>query len=434
MAQRKAVTELGFPVCTPPSTAPVAANSTYIPQQFRGPGRVEFVDTLPERAGGGPVQLCQAGHYPVPAQQLQEPGLVDLLGGAANLAGQVGHGGDHIGRLRRTGRYAGPRPAMSPAMKSATRSASASVRSNSVPPTTVRAGPSGSRKFMANGLAAGQGVLSDSFWDPFRKLAAKSGLEFSTSPDRSFAMDIYALWTKDHMASYGTTIEQIAQVAVKNHNNGALNDRAQYRFTTTLDEVLQDRVVASPLTRAMCAPSTDGAAAALVCSEEFLRRQPAKIQRRAIRVLGQGIAGGVRYASWEDERAPVRAAASAFKQAGISAADIDVVELHDASAFAEVHLIEDIGLCGRGEGGPFTMSGATEIGGDVVVSPSGGLLSRGHPIGATGLLMLREITDQLRGEAGAYQVPGAKIGLAENGGGFAGNDVAVCAVTILERA
>lgn len=287
---------------------------------------------------------------------------------------------------------------------------------------------------MANGLAAGQGVLSDSFWDPFRKLAAKSGLEFSTSPDRSFAMDIYALWTKDHMASYGTTIEQIAQVAVKNHNNGALNDRAQYRFTTTLDEVLQDRVVASPLTRAMCAPSTDGAAAALVCSEEFLRRQPAKIQRRAIRVLGQGIAGGVRYASWEDERAPVRAAASAFKQAGISAADIDVVELHDASAFAEVHLIEDIGLCGRGEGGPFTMSGATEIGGDVVVSPSGGLLSRGHPIGATGLLMLREITDQLRGEAGAYQVPGAKIGLAENGGGFAGNDVAVCAVTILERA
>lgn len=290
------------------------------------------------------------------------------------------------------------------------------------------------KKFMANGLAAGQGVLSDSFWDPFRKLATKNGLEFSTSPDRSFAMDIYALWTKDYMATYGTTIEQIAQVAVKNHNNGALNDRAQYRFTTTLDEVMQDRVVASPLTRAMCAPSTDGAAAALVCSEEFLRRQPAAVQRRAVRVLGQGIAGGVRYASWGDERAPVRAAASAFQQAGISVADIDVVELHDASAFAEIHLIEDIGLCGRGEGGPLTMSGATEIGGDIAVSPSGGLLSRGHPIGATGLLMLREITDQLRGEAGAYQVPGAKIGLAENGGGFAGTDVAVCSVTILARA
>jgi acetyl-CoA acetyltransferase len=112
---------------------------------------------------------------------------------------------------------------------------------------------------------------------------------------------------------------------------------------------------------------------------------------------------------------------------------VDLVELHDASSFAEVHLVEDLGFCERGEGGPFTASGATARDGQIPVNPSGGLVSRGHPIGATGIFMLAELAQQLRGEAGEIQVPGAAIGLAENGGGIIGNDVALCSVTILER-
>ena len=265
----------------------------------------------------------------------------------------------------------------------------------------------------------------------YEETAADVGAAWDRGADRSMLMDLYALWAKTHMARYGTTVEQIAASAAKNHTAAVGNPRAQYRFAMTVDEVLSDRVVSDPLTRAMCAPTGDGAAAAIVCSSSHLKTLPGEVRDRALRVLGTGLAGGTYRADWETERAPVGAARQAYKQAGLAPDALDVIELHDASSFAEIHLVEDLGLAPRGEGGPFTASGATTLEGTIPVNPSGGLVSRGHPLGATGLLMIRELALQLRGEAGEIQVPKAKIGLAENGGGVVGNDVALCAVIIL---
>ncbi len=273
----------------------------------------------------------------------------------------------------------------------------------------------------------------DSWRTLYARTAARAGRRFEPGAGRSVAMDVYALWAGDHMRRYGTTAAQIAAAAAKNHTNAVHNPRAQYRFPMTVDEVLADRMVSEPLTRAMCAPTGDGAAAVLLCSAEYLAGMPEKVRARALRVRAQGLAGGHFEADWESDRAPVVAARRAYAQAGIAPGDLDVVELHDATSFAEIHLVEDLGLCKRGEGGPHTASGATARGGEVVVNASGGLVSRGHPIGATGLMMLNEIALQLRGEAQELQVPGAALGLVENGGGLFGNDIAVCAVTILER-
>jgi len=201
-----------------------------------------------------------------------------------------------------------------------------------------------------------------------------------------------------------------------------------------VDAVLADRMVCDPLTRAMCAPIGDAAAAALLCSADFLRTLPTSVRTRAVRVRAQAITGGKFKASWEDERAPVLAARRAYEMANVKPEDLDLVELHDATSFAEIHLVEDLGLCPRGQGGPFTASGATARDGQIPVNASGGLVSRGHPIGATGLMMMNELCIQLRGEAGPMQLPNARLALAENGGGLIGNDLAACAVTILEAA
>ncbi|MGA8144949.1 MAG: thiolase family protein [Candidatus Acidiferrales bacterium] len=282
-------------------------------------------------------------------------------------------------------------------------------------------------------LEKGTDWLDPEKWQElYRQSAASCGTEFAPSPDRSIAIDIYALWARTHMARYGTTARQIACAAAKNHTNSVGNPRAQYRFPMDTDSVLKDRMVRDPLTRAMCAPIGDAAAAALLCSGEYLRGLPAETRRRAVRVRAHAISGGRFNATWEDERAPVRAARRAYQAAKLEPDEVDVVELHDATSFAEIHLVEDLGLCPRGEGGPFTASGATARGGQIPVNPSGGLVSRGHPIGATGLMMLNELCIQLRGEGGDIQIPKARIGMAENGGGILGNDLAACAVTILE--
>lgn len=266
----------------------------------------------------------------------------------------------------------------------------------------------------------------------YERTARDCASSFERDPERSIAVDIYALWAKTHMARYGTTVTQIACAAAKNHTNSVGNPRAQYRFPMNAEAVLADRMVSEPLTRAMCAPIGDAAAAVLVCSRKYLAGLPKEHQRRAVKVLSHSVAGGSFNASWEDERAPVRAARQAYRDADMRPDDLDLVELHDATSFAEIHLIEDLGLCPRGEGGKFTESGATQRYGKIPVNPSGGLVSRGHPIGATGLIMLHEICLQLRGEAGDLQLPDARVGLAENGGGLIGNDLAACAVTILE--
>lgn len=282
-------------------------------------------------------------------------------------------------------------------------------------------------------LEKGTDFLNPEDWlSLYQREAAECGTRFERSPDRSIAIDIYALWAQMHMARYGTTPRQIACAAAKNHTNSVANPRAQYRFPMDVEAVLNDRMISEPLTRAMCAPIGDAAAAALVCSKAFLAGLPAEVRRRAVRVRGHAVAGGLFHGTWEDERAPVRASRLAYRMSGLEPADVDLVELHDATSFAEIHLVEDLGLCPRGRGGPFTESGATRRDGRIPVNASGGLVSRGHPIGATGLMMLNELCIQLRGEAGDMQVPGARIGLAENGGGLIGNDLAACAVTILQ--
>ncbi|HKS71553.1 MAG TPA: thiolase family protein, partial [Terriglobales bacterium] len=255
-------------------------------------------------------------------------------------------------------------------------------------------------------LEKGTDFLDPQAWlDQYQAMAQGCGSRFERDPQRSIAIDIYALWAKTHMARYGTTNRQIACAAAKNHNNSVGNPRAQYRFAMDVDSVLADRVVSDPLTRAMCAPIGDAAAAVLVCSSEYLSSLPEKVRHRAVLVRSHAVAGGIFKASWEDDRAPVRAAKRAYQVAELKPHEIDVVELHDATSFAEIHLIEDLGLCKRGCGGPFTASGATARDGKIPVNPSGGLVSRGHPIGATGLMMFNELCLQLRGEAGELQVP-----------------------------
>jgi len=266
----------------------------------------------------------------------------------------------------------------------------------------------------------------------YTRIGQRLGQPFQPAPDRSVAMDTYSMQARLHMALHGTTREQIAAACAKSHTNGSLNPLAQYRFAMTPEQVLADRVVSDPLTRAMCAPVGDGAAAAVLCSARFLAAQPARIRERAIRIQALALSGG-KYRG-ETEPGLSRAAADrAYRLAGITPQDVDVAEVHDATSFCEIYQTEMMRLCADGEGGPFAASGATAIDGQVAVNPSGGLVSKGHPIGATGLSMCHELITQLRGEAGDRQVRDAAIGLQQNGGGIIGLEEALCAVAIYAR-
>jgi acetyl-CoA acyltransferase len=240
----------------------------------------------------------------------------------------------------------------------------------------------------------------------------------------SVFMDIYARLARDYMARSGATPEDFARVAVKNHRHGALNPKAQYRDLITVEQVLDSRAIASPITLLMCSPIGDGAAAVVVCSPERARRAGVV----GVRVRGTAVVSGRDDGA---EVAAVRAAHLAYGRAGLGPQDLDVVECHDAAAPAELQIYEELGLCSDGDGPRLLADGATELGGQVPVNPSGGLLSKGHPIGASGVAQLVELADQLRGRAGDRQVEGARIGLAENAGGFLGPDHAAAAVTIL---
>lgn len=259
-----------------------------------------------------------------------------------------------------------------------------------------------------------------------------AGKRFEVGSERTPFMDTYAMQACYHMNRHGTTREQIAIAAAKTHCNGALNPRAQYHFTMTPQEVLADREVSYPLTRSMCAPMGDGAAALLLCSKDFLHNCAQHVRERAVRIRGVGMSGG-KYRKLDEPGLSFVAARSAYQQAGVEPHDIDVAEVHDATSFSEIYQAEMMGFCVPGEGGRFIESGATHPGGRVPINTSGGLVSKGHPLGATGASMICELTEQLRGEAGERQVHGASLALAENGGGVIGFDEAVCVVTILER-
>lgn len=246
---------------------------------------------------------------------------------------------------------------------------------------------------------------------------------------RSFFMDIYAGIARAHMAAFGTTREQIAMAAAKNHTHARANPHAQYRTPFTAEEVLAGKPIIWPLTRAMCAPVSDGAAAVILQSATA-----AKGNTRAVKLAGIGWATARKRAigDW-DGHVGKRAADLAYEAAGLGPQDMHVAEVHDATSFAELLQIENLGLCARGEGGPFTASGATRLGGRIPVNAGGGLVAKGHPVGATGVIQIVEMCRQLRGEAGEMQVEGARNAVCENGGGFLGVEEAVTLVTVLTR-
>ncbi len=247
--------------------------------------------------------------------------------------------------------------------------------------------------------------------------------------DRSIFMDAYAMGAKWHMSEFGSTQQQLAVICAKNHWHGSLNPMSQYQMNMSVEEVLADKSVAYPLTRSMCAPVGDGAAAAIVCSEEYLKKlsnvRPIKIRAS---VLGTGTDR-----SLDGEDIGERLVKQAYNVAGVGPNDIDFAELHDATAYGELHQTEAMGFCPIGEGGPYAETGATKLGGDKPINTSGGLECRGHPIGASGLAQIYELGIQLRNVAGKRQVENARLGLAENGGGNIGVEEAAMCIHILEK-
>jgi acetyl-CoA acyltransferase len=243
---------------------------------------------------------------------------------------------------------------------------------------------------------------------------------------RSMFMDFYAIFARAHMEKYGTTKEQFAKIAVKNHYNGSLNPHAQYQHACTLEEVLASPLVAEPLTRLMCSPIGDGAAAVILTSAE----NAARFTSKPVRVRASVLASG---ADPEPGKPGIttRAARKAYEMAGIGPEDIHVAEVHDASAPAELVIYEELGFCQPGEGGKLIDEGVTALTGRLPVNTSGGLLAKGHPVGATGVAQICEVFWQLRGEAGKRQVAKAKVGLTENGGGMVRNEAAALSVHIL---
>ncbi|MFB7559937.1 lipid-transfer protein [Streptomyces brevispora] len=245
-------------------------------------------------------------------------------------------------------------------------------------------------------------------------MAAAHGFEM-TPP----TAQIFGNAAREHMHEYGTTEAQLAAVAAKNHRHSAGNPYAQFQDPYTVDEVLAAKTVHHPLTRLQCSPTSDGAAAAVVVSERFVDRHG--LGERAVEIAAQAMTTDTEdsFASGTCIDAvglPMSRAAAqqVYAASGLTAADLDVIELHDCFSINELLTYEALGLCGEGESGALVESGATTYGGHWVVNPSGGLISKGHPLGATGIAQAAELTWQLRGEAGARQVPDARTGLAHN--------------------
>ena len=235
---------------------------------------------------------------------------------------------------------------------------------------------------------------------------------------------LYALMARSHMDRYGTTREQLARVAVKNHENGSKNPLAQFPQKVTVDQVLNSIMVADPLTILDCSPITDGAACAILCPAEMAK----KISKEPpVKIIGAGNATDTialhSRSDFTTLGATVKAAETAYKMAGLKPEDIDLAEVHDCFTIAEIIVSEDLGFFKKGEGGKAAESGATAIGGEKPINTSGGLKSKGHPVGATGVGQVVEIVHQLRGEAEDRQVKDAKIGLTQNMGGSGGSAV-----------
>ncbi|MCP4751312.1 MAG: thiolase family protein, partial [Proteobacteria bacterium] len=214
-----------------------------------------------------------------------------------------------------------------------------------------------------------------------KKEGEKSAKKKSHSP----GMDMYASGARVHMNKYGTTQRQLAIVAAKAHNNSVMNPNAQYTFPMTVEEVLADREISYPLTRAMCAPMGDGSAAAILCSGRFLKQHPSS---RAVKISSCVLKSGKRAGGY---LTGTQAAQAAYEISGVGPRDVNILEVHDATAIGEITVLEDLGICPQGEGGPYSESGATGIDGRTPVNAGGGLIARGHPLGATGLAQIHEL-------------------------------------------
>ncbi|MQA24960.1 MAG: thiolase family protein [Micromonosporaceae bacterium] len=300
---------------------------------------------------------------------------------------------------------------------------------------------SGSTSFDVARLAVASGEHDVALAIGLEKLTARAGKGATLTSDGmeiegdlGFSPPAYfGMLARRHMEQYGTTREQMAMVTVKNRRFSAHNPYTQYKDQVTVDEVLAAKPIAEPLTLLDCCPTTDGAAAAVLVSERVLDRL--RVRARAVKVEASVLRTGI-YEQLKDMTTfelDVRSSRLAYENAGIGPEDVDVAEVHDAFTIAEITHYEDLGLCAKGEGGQFVESGASDLGGKVAVSTSGGLLTRGHPLGATGLAQVHEIVMQLRGEAGERQVDGAKVGLTHVAGGFMENDIATSAVALLSR-
>jgi acetyl-CoA acetyltransferase len=241
----------------------------------------------------------------------------------------------------------------------------------------------------------------------------------------SILMDFYAGVARTYLERHHARAEDFALVAVKNRRHASMNPLAHFRTPQTVEDVMNSRMIVDPLRLAMCAPTTDGAAALVLCSPTYGRR----LQRMAVELVTSHVA-----ASPGEGQSPVTPAAkAAYEAAGIGPDDFDLIELHDAAAPAELLQYAEIGLCEEGEAHHLVRKGETTLGGKTPVNASGGLLSRGHPLGATGCAQVVELCHQLRGEAGGRQVENARVGLAINGGGWLDGTYALAVSTIVKR-
>lgn len=236
---------------------------------------------------------------------------------------------------------------------------------------------------------------------------------------------LYAMMAMDHMNRFGTTSEDLANVAVKNHNNGSMNPHAQYPFKITVEQVLRSVMVADPLHILDCSPITDGAAAVILCPLDEAKKLAG--DRPVIKIAGVGAATDTIALHQRPDlswlASTEKAADAAYRMAGVKPEDVDFAEVHDCFTIAEIMVIEALGFVERGDGGSAARDGLTALGGKIPVNTSGGLKSKGHPVGATGVAQIVEAVTQLRGEAGDRQVGGARRGLTQNMGGTGGSSV-----------
>ena len=265
-----------------------------------------------------------------------------------------------------------------------------------------------------------------------KKMAAEIGEPLDAAGagvTRSIFMDIYSVMARKHMLKYGSTKQHFAMVTAKNSFHGSMNPRAQFQELLSVADVLAARTIVEPLTLPMCSPIGDGAAAVIVVSERKARELGLK---NKVRVVASALVSG--WDTGPGEAVGALAADQAYEAAGVGPDDLSCVELHDASAPSEIVAYEYLRLCGPGEGIKLVETDATRLGGRIPVNTSGGLLRKGHPVGATGCAQIVELTEQLQGRSGKRQVAGARIALAHNGGGAIGTDAAATVVTILQQA